>query len=76
MTLLIKSIGRQVILNQDPLPTLYKAFGTICREISRRGIMKSASSAGTSPLEIGAGLYQKVCRISPHFGENLSTKFT
>ena len=33
---------RRDLLNQDPLPTLDKAYATIRREIARCGIMTSA----------------------------------
>ena len=47
------------LLNQDPLPTLDKAFATIRREIVRRGIITGASSSRTSPSEIGSRLIAK-----------------
>lgn len=47
---------RRDILNLDPLPTLDKAFAIIRREMSRRGIMSSASTSEPSSSEIGSGL--------------------
>ena len=50
---------RRDLLNQDPLPTVEKAYAAIRREINRRGIITDASSLGTSPSEIGSGLMVK-----------------
>ena len=50
---------RQDLLNQDPLPTVEKAYVTIRREINRRGIMTDASSFGNSPSEIKSVLMVK-----------------
>ena len=47
------------LLNQDPLPTVEKAYATIRREINRRGIMTDASSLEMIPSEIGSRLMVK-----------------
>ena len=50
---------RRDLLNNDPLPTVEAAYTIIRREISRRKIMNSVSSLGTSPSEIGSGLVMR-----------------
>lgn len=47
---------RKDLLNLDPLPNPEAAYATIRREISRRGIMRTTSSLGLGPSEIGRGL--------------------
>ena len=47
------------VLNQDPLPTLYTTYATICCEFVRLGIMGATSSLGMNPSEIGKGLVTK-----------------
>ena len=44
------------LLNQVPLLTVKMAYAKIRRELTRRGIMGTISSLGTSPSEIGRGL--------------------
>lgn len=50
---------RRDLLNQDPLPTVDKAFATIRQNITRRAIMKGNSSSGNIPSEIGHGLISR-----------------
>ena len=47
---------RKDLSNQEALPNLDMAYATTRREISRRGIIRTSSSLGLGPSEIGKGL--------------------